>query len=119
MKMADDLLKKDPLTLNVLLAAGEFFGEYRTRAGRVRMQMLDEADLYFFKQQICQRFSIDPAHLEWAITDVYLGLAHPSEAFVNARDVAQRVKGRKLTSMELASIIRTIEDQEAIMDWLE
>jgi hypothetical protein len=104
-----------PLTFNTLAAAGEYCKEYATREGRARLRNPDVAQV--LKLQLCWRFNIDMALLDLAITDMVLGLAHPSEAFVNARDAAQRLKGRRLTMMELAEMVKTIEDQEAVLDF--
>jgi hypothetical protein len=103
---------KEPLTLKVLLAAGECIRRNRITAPNTFLWT--ESYYRMLKHHICQTFDVTLSQLEMAISDIYCGLAHPSEAFVNAREVATRLKGEKLTMRELANLVKTIEEREAM-----
>jgi hypothetical protein len=64
------------------------------------------------KQELCTRFEIKAKELEIALHHLKTGMAIPSEAFVAARDAAQRLAGRLLSVPELQKLVNTIKEQE-------
>ena len=64
------------------------------------------------KQELCTRFKVKAKELEIALHHLKNGMAIPSEAFVAARDTAQRLADRLLTVTELQKLVNTIKEQE-------
>lgn len=90
-------------SLNALRAANEWLQAQKFPFNRfAQMKPADRS------KHLCKEYRISRRHLDQAIRDLKEGIAHPSEAFINAVAMAKRILQRELTAGELRGQVRLI-----------